>query len=275
MVKRARELDLRDTKAYDANKMMKSVNNAKKELKALTREVENKYTFFRTGTAGATTTGSVFLTTAARVIGNTAGELQLLTESGGWSADATSLTQVTTGDDGNQRIGRKMYCKQLEGTLQVTFTPQGDASVEQHAICRVVIVQDRRPSAGALPTVVNNNGDGDVIFYNPNVTDNLPYARFNVKSSKRYKILYDKVITFNPAPGFALTAGAGANTGRSAIQVKQINIKKKLNFETTFDQSTNGVYGTCRSNAIIMAAGTSSTNNAVTLTGNLCLTFTG
>jgi len=268
MPKRSREQAFdRDMNVSREAKTLKAV---KKEVRALKRNTEKKFVNLRVGLSGGTLPGGVApIPTAAEVLGVTGGELQQLNENGGYVANANHMAQITTGDDGDQRIGRKVILTGWDANLQLTYTPSGTASANQSAIVRLCLIQDKSPTA-ALPTVCSIDGNDDVIFQNTHTADDLTKAFFNTKNS-RFKLLWDKVVTFNPTDGFKSDA---APLGFCALQVKHVSVKKKLNIETTFDQSTTGTYATCSKNSIFLVMGTFQNIDACTLTGSFRTHFT-
>lgn len=253
-------------------KTAKAVSAVKREVRALKRDVEPKFASFRFGASGGNAPGGIYpIPTAAEVIGTTSGTLQLLNESGGYVAAANHLTQIVTGDDGDQRIGRKIHVKKVEGSMQLTYTPNNTNSASQSAIVRLALVLDKSPTVAALPTVCSISGDSDVMFQNTHTADDLTKAFPNEKS-KRFKVLWDKTITFNPANGFDAAAGA---LSYSAIQLRHVKFSKKCNFDTTYDVSTTGAYSTCRSNALLLVCGTFQNGTNCTITGQLRTHFEG
>lgn len=140
------------------------------------------------------------------------------------------LTGIAEGDTAYTRTGDEIVATSLRGVLKlVTDTNRS------HITCRVLIVRDLL-SQGVAPFVTD-------VLNNDNITS-LIMAPYRRSSRKRYKILYDRLMTFNTA------AFEATNTYVPVERVKKIRIKmhSKIIYKgtgiTIADAETNSIYVT-------------------------------
>ena len=112
------------------------------------------------------------------------------TNSSGSIISLSSL--ITQGDDSAQRIGNKI--KIVSYKSRMYLRPQVNYTTDPTYV-RAILFRDKTKSA-TLPTV------GDLL--NPPVT-NLSFLTVEALQSKRFEILYDKLLTLDPLGGAAGT----------------------------------------------------------------------
>lgn len=113
---------------------------------------------------------------------------------GSYATTENCITRVTQGIAGNNRIGTKIA---VQGILLKFFIRSRSAELTEATNVRVIIFVDKSPetaiaSAPVLQTLYTPNG-----LLN-NTATSLVHCQTNWPVRKRYKVLYDKVVTVNP-----------------------------------------------------------------------------
>lgn len=159
----------------------------------------------------------------------------------------TLVNGVGQGSDFTQRIGRKVCLKSL---LINWSTSQAGVSTEAGEVVRMMLIYDSQTNSASLPATT------DVLL----TAD--PFSAMNLNNRDRFKILYDKRATLNPAVYTASVLTAGAPVLR--FYSKYL----KLNHEMIFS-GTGSTIGSIQTGSIfslvITTSGTgSSTYNLTT-----------
>lgn len=135
-----------------------------------------------------------------------------------YNGSVTLLSGIPTGDDVGQRTGNSILAKSLY--LNISATMNSSATT---TLVRVIVFMDTL-NTGSTPTVSNILS----------VTGNgyAPLCPINVDSTPRYKILYDKKITFS-------------NTGTRLIRLtKYLKLQKHIKYTgvNATDVYKNNIY---------------------------------
>lgn len=184
----------------------------------------------------------------------------------GIAANAFAITHfgnIPQGVAGCQRIGRKVVIKSIQGKAAITYgqTVNWNNS-KQWTSVRIVLVQDMQAN-GAVPPVVTDVASNPAVFQNVQSATTLVNALPNLYTKGRYRILYDKTITFNPVGSYNPAAYS------CPYQTKNISFFKRCNIPIEYDTSDlNGNIGSIRMNAITMLAGCDNSDDVVTVSGN-------
>lgn len=120
------------------------------------------------------------------------------------NASAFLLNGVAPGSASYNRIGRKIQLKslRLKGAALCSMVPSANGSVSPNGL-RMVVVFDRQPNSGTIPT-------WDVIF---GVTDQLGAETSTILSPVRYdnmsrfQVIKDKVLDVQTIPANVVTTG--------------------------------------------------------------------
>lgn len=113
----------------------------------------------------------------------------------GTNGDCFVLNLVPPGVGSWNRVGRKIYCKslRLKGCLLYQYNAATTTSNLASSYCRMVVVWDKQPSGGAIPSfdtvfgVTNQAGTESTTILSPLKYDNMD----------RFKVLKDCVINFD------------------------------------------------------------------------------
>ncbi|ALE29839.1 putative capsid protein [Lake Sarah-associated circular virus-27] len=149
------------------------------------------------------------------------------------------LNGVAQGTDDTQRIGRRATIKSILFRAFINPTTTTDNIGDQ---CRFLLVWDNQANGTAL-TVANVLNSAT--FSEPNNLDNRD----------RFKIIWDKWITMNPAV-YAANVFTGGNP-----QCKMVHCYKKLNLETTFNGSGATIGSIATGSLYVIAIAQNATNN--------------
>jgi len=147
------------------------------------------------------------------------------------NGSAFLLNAIAPGSASFNRIGRKALLKSLRirGGLAFTMTPSAAGAVDANSV-RMVVVWDKQPNSGAIPT-------WDVIF---GVTDQAGTETSTILSPLRYdnmsrfQVLKDKSFDVQTVPGNVVSTGTVA-------QFMSIDEFLTINRETTY----SGQSATC------------------------------
>jgi hypothetical protein len=117
-----------------------------------------------------------------------------LVVSGSYATAENCITRVTQGIAGNNRIGIKIA---VQGILIKFFLRSRTAELTEATNIRVVCFIDKSPETGiATAPVLQSLFTPNGLLNNTGTT--LVHANTNWPVRKRYKVLYDKVVTINP-----------------------------------------------------------------------------
>lgn len=146
-----------------------------------------------------------------------------------------------TGASGN-RIGDEIRTTSLDIKFQLWITPTASVSIVSHyPLVRCVVFWDRQAN-GTLPVAFGNQTTQSV-FDNSVITNNVLCPR-NYNTIERFKILYDKNVTFHPYTVLQSTPLFFNNTHWHHIRLK-LGRKVKynaVNGGTYADVDTNSLY---------------------------------
>lgn len=153
----------------------------------------------------------------------------------------TLLNGVATGDTNIARDGDEVHATsiQFRGILVSSSAQVGITFVRQ------IVFWDSQPN-GAPPTM------GTLLDLS--TITNANFAPYNRNYQKRYKILYDKLFTFNPM--LELTTGTvappGTNTTSSVVQMQKA-FRRKIRLNRTIKYSGDtGAIGDIASNSLYL-----------------------
>ncbi len=131
----------------------------------------------------------------------------------GPTADTSSMVDIVQGVKENQRIGRKCTITNIHARLNFEFLTNETASMVNadiaHETIRCMIVWDKQ-SNGA------NLGNGDKLLQG-----NLYNSFRELNNIKKFKVLYDKLVTFNTTA----IAAADATTSFIITQVSRLVVR--------------------------------------------------
>jgi len=150
------------------------------------------------------------------------------------------------GSDYNNRIGRKTLIKSLYIRGEIMINPAG--SVEgfpaiprtvKAQVARMIILLDTQPN-GVAATTLNLLKEAE------------PLSHLNADNRDRFRILKDKLFTFdpwvyNPIAGAPAAASQYCCFGKTNYAIK---IYKKLNIETVFNNSVDQTIAAINTNAL-------------------------
>lgn len=150
------------------------------------------------------------------------------------------------GSDYNNRIGRKTLIRSIYLRGQIVLQPA--KSVEEHPdtlrivraqVGRLIILLDTQPN-GVAATTANL------------LSANNPFSHLNPDNRDRFRVLKDKLYTFDPWIYKPLAAAAGAQSNMTAFNRTNYAIKiyKKLNIETVFNDSNDQTIAAINTNAL-------------------------
>lgn len=170
---------------------------------------------------------------------------QFLLQSGtGPSASTATIVDIPQGTGEQQRIGRRCTITNISLRLNIVWLSQSSADLltarVAHESMRFIIFQDRQCNGAAVVST-------DIL------QSDLFIQYRNLSNIKRFKILYDKLWTFNTT---AVAAGDGAAADSDLVHkeyIKKINIKCFIPIEFN---STLGAITEMRTNNIGMIAWT-------------------
>lgn len=151
----------------------------------------------------------------------------------------TLLHLPVTGADATQRVGRKTLAKQIYirgrvGVEEATSLATPIAFPSSQA--RMILFVDLQPN-GAAPTVAAL------------LKEALPSSQLNLDNRDRFRVLKDKVYTFDPVLQVDTATQARAAWNRTAYTIK---LFKKCNIETIFNATNGGSILDINSGAIYM-----------------------
>jgi len=163
------------------------------------------------------------------------------------SIDATGVL-ATTGTNGNiillngvppgsasyNRIGRKVFCKSVRvfGQLEVVSTPATTTSNMLGQVVRGVLVWDKQPSSGSIPTFETIFG----VTAQDGTESSSVLAPLRYDNMDRFKILKDTCIDQNPGNNADGAAASAVNDIRSFDEYYSF---KKGKYESTYGSTTN------------------------------------
>lgn len=201
---------------------------------------------------------------AARRFRAASEELKFFDTAVSFSADLTAeipatgqLSLIPQGDTQSARDGRKAVIKSIyfHGTARIV--PAAAATVTD--VLHMYMIQDTQCNGAAATVADANTG----IF-----TDAiLANANSNLSNSSRFKILKHFVLRFNPSAGV---------TGAYNQYSVPYSFYKKCEIPIEYDGSaTTGALTTIRSNNIFLVAGSTFTDDLITVDGSCRLRFVG
>ncbi len=157
----------------------------------------------------------------------------------GPATETNTICDIVQGTTESQRIGRKCTITNINLRLKFRWTQKTFSNLlvaqETTETFRFIIYLDRQCNGAAVTT-------GDILD-----TDEYNAYR-NLSNVKRFKLLYDKVWTWNTT---AIAAGNGTSNDSELVvkeYAKHINIKTFIPIE--FDGTTTGVLTSIKSNNI-------------------------
>lgn len=159
-------------------------------------------------------------------------------DSAGFLGARYLLNSMPISGDDSGRIGNEILMKSL--TFRGFFQPQDTVDA---AGVRIIVYIDRQPE-GSIPggsSLVGNDGSQSLL--NNTAIDNGPLMTRNFNTHARYKVLYDKVLTFSMA---------AADAGINYTQRKFLHFKVPLNHKTRFKDSS-GIDTSINTNGLILA----------------------
>lgn len=152
----------------------------------------------------------------------------------------TNLCLPTVGADMTNRIGRKIRVESLyvRGSLAVQAAVQTPLTLNNvpAQAARMIILWDAQPN-GALPAVT------DVL------ATSSPYSQLNLNNRERFKILADKVFTFDPWFYNSVASSYAYGAGKTIIPIKKF---LRLNQEIIFNGTNGGTVADIASNNLVM-----------------------
>lgn len=161
------------------------------------------------------------------------------------------LSLIPQGDTGSTRDGRQCVIKSIQIKGIVIFTPAAAATAA--SIGYLALILDKQ--CNGAPAAVTD------VFTSTNMATNL----INLNNSERFMTL--KKWKFN------MTAQAGVTAAYNE-SVRAIDFFKKCNIPMNFS-STTGAITEIRSNNVFLIAGSSNSDDLITLVGTCRLRFTG
>lgn len=159
---------------------------------------------------------------------------------------------VADGDDAFNRDGRQIVIKSISARINLTYVPAAQATTA--CLATLLLVLDTQANGtAAAPT--------DVVIGSFENTFNV------LANNQRFKILYRKVIRFEPM--------AGVSTAYNNI-VHHIEMYKKCNYTISYS-GTTGVVGEIKSNNIfwMWCVNIAGANNLITGAGTTRIRFVG
>lgn len=189
---------------------------------------------------------------------------QLTTNFAGGELDpaANSIFTPVTGDDFNNRTGRKVQVVNLKGNVRVDVPAQADqTAVDSACLIRLLLVMDRQTNAAQLNSedvITSGAGAGaTLMFQNP--------AFFG-----RFRVLKDKRITLHPV----VAAYDGANVEQGGVTRHfKFNIKFKKPVVVHFNGTNGGTIADIIDNSFHLIGGTSNSTMAPTVVAKWRTTF--
>lgn len=167
---------------------------------------------------------------------------------------------ITQGDSVNTRTGNIIN----PTSLMVKLHLNPDVDNANATRIRIVAFWDRQVN-GVTPTLVSvNNG----VLDNTTITDTTITPR-NYNTIDRYKIFYDKMITFNPILAETVTLAGAVTTTTTVISLEKTVMKNwKLNRKLKYDANT-GAMTDLVSNGVFVALFSDQAVNTPTVTGGI------
>ncbi|AXH76673.1 MAG: coat protein/nuclear export [Cressdnaviricota sp.] len=158
-------------------------------------------------------------------------QIENVLDTTGTNVDIQPVNLINQGTGFYNRIGRKIHCKSLRITGEVTylFAPNVTTGTMEGNCLRMVVVWDKQPS-GVTPVfsdifgTVDYEGGTDSVY-----TDSLNFVNMD-----RYRVLMDKSYEFNPQAG-----APSAGSTKTQNYVKHIDEYCKLRVGETVYSSTN------------------------------------
>jgi len=189
---------------------------------------------------------------------------QLTTNFNGGELDpaANSLFTPTTGDDYNNRTGRKVQVVSIKITGRIDCAAQADqVALDSAAMCRVLLVQDKQTNAAQLNSedvITSGAASGaTLMFQNPAF-----FGRFVVLKDKRW-IFQGPTVTYD-----------GTNIEQGGLQKYfKWNLKFKKPITIHFNGTNGGTIADIVDNSFHVIGGCSNNSLAPTLTYKCRTTF--
>lgn len=190
---------------------------------------------------------------------------QLTTNFASAEVDPTTLNTLfapVTGDDFNNRTGRKVQVIGLKLSVRVDCAAQADqTAVDSAAMVRLLVVQDRQTNAAQLNSedvITSGAANGaTLMFQNP--------AFFG-----RFRVLKDKRLMFHPV----VAAFDGTNVEQGGVQKYfKVNIKFKKPVVVHFNGTNGGTVADIVDNSFHVIGGCSNNSMAPTITYKARTTF--
>jgi len=144
----------------------------------------------------------------------------------GTTAVFTLMNGLVPGSNADQRIGRQVTVRSIEGR----FTTYSTISATLIQNVRYMVVLDKQANA-ATPAYID-------IFSASN-----PIALRNISNKKRFKVLWDSHL-------IALTGNGGAAANLTANSMSSQQFYKKIRIQTQYNSGTAGTVGDITTNAI-------------------------
>lgn len=150
-----------------------------------------------------------------------------------------SICNPTQGSDMSNRIGRKINLKSVYIRATIATEPSmtaGAVGATPAQAARLILLVDMQPN-GALPNIAD-------ILVTSTITSHL-----NLNSRDRFRILWDKFLTFDP---YIVNATASTAVATASRQIQAVKKFKLLNFEQTYNSSSTGSISDIATGSLVM-----------------------
>jgi len=155
------------------------------------------------------------------------------------------LCPIVQDDTASGRNGNRVFPTSIHIRAELITDPDQVSVLNGPTWIRCILFWDRQPN-GAAPTIVGASNTQSLL---DNTVVNLGYlSPRNFNTIKRYKILYDKVITLNPQVVLTTVAGP-PSTSQVVPMGYYLNFTKKLGRMIQFNDTT-GVIGSIETNSL-------------------------
>lgn len=165
------------------------------------------------------------------------------------NASIYCMNAIRAGPGPFERIGRKIRMKRLMLNFDFVYEYKGSATLNEvdANYIRLFVVLDTQPQAGAPPVYSTIFSQVDVV----GITTTSPTSLIADGSRTRFKILYDKLISFNPDIYSTLSGGSSNMCTKNYRFRKTFYLK---GIETTYQTVSNSppVYGEILQNALLV-----------------------